>query len=32
MRMAMAETWVMRDALICERRSCVVELTENDWR
>ena len=32
MRMNMAETWVMRDGLICERRSWVVELTENDVR
>jgi ketosteroid isomerase-like protein len=32
MRMATAETWVMRDGLICERRSYVVELTENDYR
>jgi len=32
MRMNMAETWVMRDGLICERRSWVVELTENDFR
>lgn len=32
MRMAMAETWVMRDGLICERRSYVVELKENHVR
>lgn len=32
MRMAMAETWVMRDGLICERRSYVVELLENEYR
>ena len=32
MRMNMAETWVMRDGLICERRSWVAELTENDFR
>jgi hypothetical protein len=32
MRLAMAETWVMRDGLICERRSYVVELRENDYR
>lgn len=32
MRMAMSETWVMRDGLICERRSYVVELTGNDFR
>jgi ketosteroid isomerase-like protein len=31
MRMAMAETWVMRDGLICERRSYVIELTENSY-
>lgn len=32
MRMAMAETWRMREGLICERRSYVVELTENQYR
>ncbi len=32
MRMAMAETWVMRNGLICERRSYVAELLENDYR
>jgi len=32
MRMNMAETWVLRGGLICERRSWVVELTENDFR
>ena len=32
MRLAMAETWVMRDGLICERRTYIVELTENDYR
>lgn len=32
MRMAMAETWVMRDGFISERRSYIVELTENNYR
>ncbi len=30
-RLAMAETWVMRDALICERRSYVITLEHDDW-
>jgi len=32
MRMAIAETWVMRGGLISERRSYIVELTENNYR
>ena len=32
MEMAMAETWVLRDGLICERRTYLVVLTENDYR
>jgi len=32
MAMAMAEAWIMRDGLICERRSYIVELTENKYR
>lgn len=32
MEMAMAETWVMRDALICERRTYLIALSENDFR
>ena len=32
MRLNMAQTWVMRDGLICERRSWVIELKENDFR
>ncbi|CAN5233746.1 hypothetical protein BH09ACT10_BH09ACT10_31620 [soil metagenome] len=32
LRLTMAETWVMRDGLICERRSWVVQLKENDLR
>jgi len=32
MRMSMAEVFVMRDALIAERRAWVIELTENDYR
>lgn len=31
-RMAMAEVFVLRDGLICERRAFVVPLTENDHR
>lgn len=31
MRMAIAEVFVMRDALISERRAFVIELTENDY-
>lgn len=29
--LAMAETWVMRDGLICERRSYVIPLAHDDW-
>jgi ketosteroid isomerase-like protein len=32
MNMTMAEVFVMRDGLICERRAWVVELKENDHR
>ncbi|PRY55027.1 MULTISPECIES: nuclear transport factor 2 family protein [Glycomyces] len=32
MRMSMAEVFVMRDGLICERRAWVIELKENDYR
>ncbi|GAA3325744.1 nuclear transport factor 2 family protein [Paeniglutamicibacter sulfureus] len=32
MRMTMAEVFVMRDALITERRAFVIELTENDYK
>ncbi len=31
-RMAMAEVFVMRDGLICERRAFVIPLHENDYR
>ena len=30
--MSMAEVFVMRDGLICERRAFVIELKENDFR
>ena len=32
MRMSMAEVFVMRDGLICERRAWVIALTENEYR
>jgi ketosteroid isomerase-like protein len=32
MEMAMGETWVMRDGLICERRTYLIVLAENDYR
>lgn len=32
MRMAMGEVFVMRDALIAERRAFVIELTENEYK
>ncbi|MGH2860621.1 MAG: nuclear transport factor 2 family protein [Solirubrobacteraceae bacterium] len=32
LRMAMAEVFVMRDGLICERRAFVIPLRENDYR
>ena len=32
LRMAMAEVFVMRDGLICERRAFVIPLHENDHR
>jgi len=32
LRMAMAEVFVMRDGLICERRAFVIQLHENDHR
>ena len=32
MRMSMAEVFVMRDGLICERRAWVIQLKENDFR
>lgn len=31
-RLAMAEVFVMRDGLICERRAFVIPLQENDYR
>lgn len=31
-RLAMAEVFVMRDGLICERRAFVIPLRENDYR
>jgi hypothetical protein len=31
-RMAMAEVFVMRDGLICERRAFVIPLQHNDFR
>jgi ketosteroid isomerase-like protein len=32
MRLAMAEVFVLRDGLICERRAFVIPLRENDYR
>ena len=32
MRLSMAEVFVMRGGLICERRAWVIELKENDFR
>jgi ketosteroid isomerase-like protein len=32
MRMSMAEVFVMRDGLICERRAWVIPLQENEYR
>ena len=32
MRLSMAEVFVMRGGLICERRAWVIELKENDFK